>query len=372
MTRFDEEWLRSVDRFGKVGSRHHVIPNFVLQKWADSNGRIWVKSKHDRIEGVRNTRDVAITDFYTFLATDGQLDSSMEEMLNVVETRAAAVLKRLNSPFATNVTLSFEEYGDLATFVAYQMARSPRRRREYELMADWYGKTMAAGALSKKVAEDELRTLEFVPHQNEHIHYISSGVDLLVQELLGRPVCLLTIDRPLFLIGDEPVIVNTNGDHVTHLPDCFMTDDEFEQKLKRASRKKRRRPREVRRIVHMYPTQPRGLHKAIEIAMPISPRTVLWFGPPTTEWDRIVVRDMVSGTEADELAARINESIAQYALDVIVGRIEDQSFRTLAIPERTPLLAVCGSSGAAKDAVMSVPERLRPRRLDRQVGLSNA
>lgn len=370
MTMIDEEWFRSLDRFGKVGSRHHVVPKFLLQKWADPNERVWAKSKHDRIEGVRNIRDLAITDFYTFLADDGQLDSTMEEILSVVEDRAAAVLKRMNDPFATQTTLTPREFAVLAEFVAFQMTRSPRRRREYELMADWSGKTMAAGTLAAKVSEDELRTLEFVPHQNEHIGYILETTELLVQELFRRPIALVTVDRPLFLIGDEPVIVNILGDHVHHLPECSMTEEQVQRKLERAPKKKGRRRREVRRTLHLYPTQPRGITEAVEIAMPITPRTLLLFGP-ATEWDGVVVRDRVSGAEADELAAEINHRITQYSLDVIVGRLDDPSFRAFPIPEPTPILNVCGATGAAKDAVTSVPTRLRPRRLDRRYGRSD-
>ncbi|WP_280343161.1 DUF4238 domain-containing protein [Nocardia neocaledoniensis] len=72
MTKLDEAWLQSVDRFNKVGSRHHVIPRFLLHRWANSTDQIWVKSKHDRREGIRGIRDLGIKDFYTFLATDGQ------------------------------------------------------------------------------------------------------------------------------------------------------------------------------------------------------------------------------------------------------------------------------------------------------------
>ncbi|MEV0367988.1 hypothetical protein [Nocardia fusca] len=192
----------------------------------------------------------------------------------------------------------------------------------------------------------------------------------LAQELCGRPVALVTVDRPLFLIGDEPVIVNIVGDHVQHLPECSMTEEQFQQKLKRA-RKKGRRRREVRRTLHMYPTQPRGITKAVEIVMPISPRTLLVLGP-AAEWDGAVVRDRVCGAEADELAAEINYRIAEYSLDMIVGRIDDPAFRAFAIPEPAPILNICGATGAAKDVVASVPVRLRPRRLDRRTGRSGA
>lgn len=55
--------------------------------------------------------------------------------------------------------------------------------------------------------------------------------------------------------------------------------------------------------------------------------------------------------------------------DVVVGRVDDQLFRASPIPDCAPLLAVCGSVGAAKDALMSIQKRLWPRRLDRRTDL---
>lgn len=91
------------------------------------------------------------------------------------------------------------------------------------------------------MSEDELRALKFVPHQNEHIGHIQETTEPLAQELYGRPVALVTVDRPLFLIGDEPVIMNIVGNHVRHLPECSITDEQFHQELKRAAKKKGRR-----------------------------------------------------------------------------------------------------------------------------------
>ncbi|WP_338767895.1 DUF4238 domain-containing protein [Nocardia vulneris] len=365
MPKIDEEWFQTVDRLGKVGSRHHVIPRFMLLKWADSNSHVWVKSKHDRTEGIRNIRDLGITDFYTFLATDGQLDATFEEVLSVVEARGATVLKRINNSFAArdDTALTPEEFIQLAKFVAFQIVRGPRRRREHELLVDWYAKTVAALTEPNRLSEDQLRTLEFAPHQNQHLELLGQMADTVTQELINRPVYLLSVDRPLFLIGDETVFFNTAGDPVHHRPECAISDEEFQRELKRA-RRKGRRQRDVRRLVHLYTTEPHNVEAATEIVMPISPRTLLLFGP-ATEWAGVVIRERVSGSDADELAATINDRVAQACLDVIVGRIDDPSFRSLPIPERAPLLAVCGSGGAARDALMSAPKRLRPRRLDR-------
>ncbi|WP_032367211.1 DUF4238 domain-containing protein [Rhodococcoides fascians] len=362
MTNLDAEWWATVDRRGKVGSRHHVVPRFVLDRWADSGGQVWAKSKQDRKEGLRNVKDLGIKDFYTFVATDGQLDSSVEEVLSLVEKRGSVVLSRLVSPWTTDVVLTPEEVLHLAEFVAIQIARSPRRRREHELLADFYAKTEVSGNMPSEMTEDDLRSFEFVPHQNDNIEVMIPVAHEITGMLMERPVSVITLDRPLLFAGDEMVVLNTAGDPARHLPECAMTEVEFKRKLRLASRRSSR-TREVRRIIHVYTTQSKDVSEALEVAMPISPRAVLLFESPA-EWQGTVVRETVSGSEADELAGVINDGILRYSLDMLVGRVDDQHFRDLEIPERTALMAVCGSTGAAKDALLSVPKRLRPRRLD--------
>jgi hypothetical protein len=69
--------------------------------------------------------------------------------------------------------------------------------------------------------------------------------------------------------------VNTGDDHVRHHADCYMTDEEFEVKHAKKRRRKGCRRRDVRRVVHMSLTQPRGVNETVEVVMPIGPRTLL-------------------------------------------------------------------------------------------------
>lgn len=134
MTMIDEKWFRTLDCFGKVGSRHHVVPT-------NACGR----SRNRTASRASATFVISLSQvFYTLVADDGHLDAHMEEVLSVVEEYAAVVLRQVNNPFATQTVLTPREFGDPVDFVAFQMTRSPRRRRKYELMADWSGKTMAA------------------------------------------------------------------------------------------------------------------------------------------------------------------------------------------------------------------------------------
>ncbi|MFG3619208.1 DUF4238 domain-containing protein [Nocardia sp. NPDC047654] len=177
-----------------------------------------------------------------------------------------------------DTALTPEEFIRPAEFVAFQIVRGPRRRREHELLVDWDAKTVAALTEPNRLSEDQLRTLEFTPHQSQHLELSGQLADTVTEKLMYRPVCLLTVDRPLFLIGDETVVFNTAGDHVHHRPVCAISDEEFQRELERA-RKKGRWQREVCRLAHRYTTEPHNVEAATEIAMPISPRTLLLFGP---------------------------------------------------------------------------------------------
>lgn len=77
---------------------------------------------------------------------------------------------------------------------------------------------MTADDLRKQLGGDDLREYEFVPHQNGRIKMMGGIAEGIAFRIIGRSVALLTIDRPLFFIGDEPVIVNTDGDHIEHHP----------------------------------------------------------------------------------------------------------------------------------------------------------
>ena len=360
-----EAWAAELDPNSKVGSRHHVVPRFILEKWADSAGQVQVRSKAGDRTYQQQVTDLGVTDFYTAVSISGELDASMEDLLAEIEGASSAVIRELMNPFAPLRQLGDDQTAKLANFVAFQMVRGPRRRREIEIQADWFAKTMTADDLRKQLGGEDLRENEFVPHQNDHIKMMGGIAEQIALRIISRPVALLTIDRPLFFIGDEPVIVNIDGDHIEHHPDCFMTDEEYEAMFQRESRRNSRRRRQVSRVVHMAPTQPRGIEGAVEVVMPISPRTLLIWGSEVKEWAGVIERIRCDGGEADEIAEQVNSHQVEWSLDTIVSRIGDERLNTLRLPEPKPLLIVCDRSGPAKDAVNRVPTRIRPRRLDK-------
>ena len=142
-------WLSGLDRTAKVGAKHHIIPRFLLKRWADDASRVQVYSRADGKFTSRAVGDVAVRDFYTFIAVDQTSDSTYEELLAKIEKQAAEVITWVLNPLRRHCSaLTPEQRCELDLFVAFQLVRGPRSRREIEQLADYYGKTMSEGVVS--------------------------------------------------------------------------------------------------------------------------------------------------------------------------------------------------------------------------------
>jgi hypothetical protein len=161
--RLARRWLASSDPSTSVGAKHHTVPAFYLRRFADSTGRLQVRDRPTgRLLPPITVSKLAITDFYTTLNNDGTLDGRMEELLGKVEGEAAQLLKLLLSPYRRPGRLTAAEQTTLCHFIAFQMVRGPRKRREMELQADYTIKLQAGNQLT----EQDLREITAVPHPN--------------------------------------------------------------------------------------------------------------------------------------------------------------------------------------------------------------
>ncbi len=351
--------IGSLDQRAGVGARHHVVPRFLLDRWADRRGQVQVYSRVDKKLGLRNVRDLAIRDFYTFVDIHDQQNSLLESVLGRVESVVAVVLKNIQSAFIKDADIDADDLATLALFTAFQVVRTPRHRKESELHADWYAKTMMRG----QVSEEELTKLTVVPHQNELVSRLGSMADELAPYLLARPLTLINLDRPRLLVSDEPVVVNVGPGQVHH-PDCFLSDEDIQSRIAKERRKKKRRQREVSRIVHFWSPVPRGLGTALEVVLPISPRSALVWGPLSDDGDvGVFEREKFTESESELFAQRVNDALCAQALDWIISTPDDTAFADRSFPELGPLLRVCDGTNAASAAINSTPALMRPRRL---------
>ena len=88
--RQDRKWPLPGDPDASVGARHHRVPRFYLERFANERMQIGTV---DRRTGVRRTTAIRETaaekDFYTAINTEGEKDGKTEHLLSHIEGSAA-------------------------------------------------------------------------------------------------------------------------------------------------------------------------------------------------------------------------------------------------------------------------------------------
>lgn len=358
-----QAWLSSIDPSAYVGARHHTVPRFLLARWADKSGQVRAYHRVEGRHGVENIRDLAVKDFYTVIDIDGSKSSAMESLMGQIEGSAKEHIDTILSPFTRPAPLGADAIMSLAHFAAFQSTRTTRYRRELELHAEWYAKTMATG----RVADDELRQVSIAPHQNQAIQLASDSAEKLMPFFLCRPLAVVHLGAPLLYTCDEPVIVNGPGGDF-HLEGCFLSDEQIEARIQKKARKMKARRRARAQIpgrtVHFSSVRPTGHGVADEIVLAISPSTALLWGPlAQTPQVRHMERVRLTPTKAARFADMANEAACFQALDWIITRPADEAFTARVFPPTGPLMRVCDGTNAAAAAINEPPDRFRPRRL---------
>lgn len=358
-----QTWLGGIDPTAYVSARHHTVPRFLLARWADRSGHVRVYHRIEGRHGIENIRDLAVKDFYTFIDLDGAKNSTMESLLGYVEGRAKTYIDGILNPFQPPVPLDIDAIMSLDQFAAFQSTRTARRRREMELQAEWYAKTMAAG----RIPDGELQKYTVAPHQNQSIQLANSAAQQLMPFFICRPLAVIHLGSPLLYMCDEPVVLNAPPGEF-HVEDCYLTDQEIKARAQRRMRgipKRKRRGAHIRgRIVHFSSTRPAGHGVADEILLPISPSAALLWGPLAAEpQGEPVERVILHADEATRFATMANQAMSLQALDWVVTRIADLKFETSTFPPIGPLMRVCDGTNAASLAINVAPDRFRPHRL---------
>jgi hypothetical protein len=345
-------WFESSDPAVGVGTKHHTVPAFYLRRFADNNGRLLVRDRPTgRLFPPRTVSKLAVTDFYTVLTKDGTFDGRMEQLLGRVEGEAAQLLKLMLSPFRKPGPLSEIEQLTLCQFLAFQMVRGPRKRREMELQADYAVKLQAGDRLTER----DLREITAVPHPNEHIQLMGPLSFQICRYLLPRPVQVVRIDTPLFVTCDEPVLVD-NDDHVEHTPDCSITRGELRRRIRRATAA----GTTYQQHIHIWPTRPAGVQVADAIVMPLTSKALLVLGPIG---ERLRPEVFLSSDDARELAENVNGALVDQAYEWVAARPDHPSFRDWTFPPPGPLIGVCDGGSVMSQQLKHAPshrwQRLR-------------
>lgn len=384
------DFLARMDPSDGVGDRHHTVPRFLLERFS-TDDQVAVRFIDNGRSEIVNIGDLAVRDFYTFLAepeSEGMApfpNGVLEKLLCSIEGDAAAVLRRLDEA-PTQQTTKDEKYA-LIQFAAFQFGRGVRTRVQIELLGEYWAKTMLAkrdlgrrfehkagiraarkagrtparGNRSKDRRYNEsrptdamLRSMAIRPHPNEHIRMMGPMAKQAILHLGVRPLTLVDLDQPLLMLADEPLVV-IDEPASEHQPECFLTDSQRQRRLQRALKA----GREARELVHLYPTRPSSIAVSDQVAMAVSPTRLLVWGKAGTQPPHY---HHLEGAEAIELADDLNRRQIAQAYLWIAARRDHPGIQTMTVPGRTPVFGICDATSAASEAVAAAPkgfERLK-------------
>ncbi|NEN05314.1 DUF4238 domain-containing protein [Diaminobutyricibacter tongyongensis] len=341
-----ENWLSSIDPHAMVGSRHHIVPRFHLERFADSRGQLAVRNRTTGVTTRRAIRDLAVKDFYTTASEDGELNSSFESLLNVIEGAAAeAIRSHLDlEAFAHPREFRDDERLKLDTYAAAQAVRGMRVRRQHELVTDYGVKLMNQGILSQR----DLRDLRFIPHQNDHIKMFKDLSEGAFVRLADREARVVRLDAPLFLICDEPVVLlgpdSAPAQGLDPQAHAKGTSSEF---------------------VHLSrPGARRGMDDCEEVVLPLSPRAALVYGPRGSRGRRPAMPMRFHGSDALDVAEEINGLLINSAVEWVASHPEHPTFVDMPFPRPVPIIHIEDGGSPISDQT-NADSRRRPHRLSR-------
>jgi hypothetical protein len=224
-----DDWPFPGDPNQYVGARHHTLPRFYMENWADADGNVLaIEKPGGRRYPARPKNIGAETDFYTYIDLDGNPAGHLEQALGHVETAAAAAIGRITHPVFGVFPPPPDDKHAIATLMAFQKVRGKRHRREIEQRADFLMKVQISGLdregierlladRAVEVTDDgiaqmeemvaNLEEYEFVPDPNEHLRMLGSLSFEIFKRLMRRNWYLAEFSTPALITCDEPVLL---------------------------------------------------------------------------------------------------------------------------------------------------------------------
>ncbi len=363
-----DEWdLENADPNQQVGARHHTVPAFYLRRFANSQNQLWVRDRRSPMPGLRKESDLAIRDFYTFQNIHGEPDGRMEQALQRIEGNAASALRRVTSSVTWGQPITPEDKTDLCIFTAFQYVRGLRKRREIELMSDFYIRVMRlndpVGAGRREVAAyremlRDFRTLEVTSHPNEHVSLLGKLAEPLSEHLLQRPLTVFELTDRSLLTCDEPIIT---------FDDEEAAPDPVIPQARRRTRSRRRRGqraiRQTKTLVQVQSTRNRGLARVDEIVIPVGRRILLVFSHPAAARPSHL---RLTPEESQEVAEEVNKAILAQAYFMAFAHPDDRHLLASPLPDVGPLYRLGGVHPEEARVAGAAPSPLRPKLFGRR------
>ncbi|MEH1128389.1 DUF4238 domain-containing protein [Micromonospora sp. CPCC 206061] len=227
-----EEWPFPGDPNVGVGSRHHIVPRFYLERWANTARQIEVVEKPGGDRRRVNIKEAgAEKDFYTFIDLKGGFSGYLEQLLSHIEGRASSAISNIVHPTFGIFPPPPDDKHALATLLAFQAVRGKRTRKSIELQADLLTRLQLSGIDETQIVqrmrqqgeeptEDRVREAaefvqnldeyRFVPDPNDHLRIMGEASFRIYKMLMRRHWYLAEFSGPLLLTCDEPVVRYTS------------------------------------------------------------------------------------------------------------------------------------------------------------------
>jgi Protein of unknown function (DUF4238) len=137
VTATSPEWPLPGDPDASVGARHHRVPRFYLERFANERMQITTVDRRTRARRTAAIKETAAEkDFYTAINTEGAKDGKSEQLLSHVEGNAARAIKNILNPVFPLFPPQPQDRADLCLFLAFQKVRGKLTRKRIEMLGD--------------------------------------------------------------------------------------------------------------------------------------------------------------------------------------------------------------------------------------------
>jgi len=208
-----------------VKKHHHMVPEFYLDRFSVEGLIARVDRETLQRKDLPPGQCAVRNHFYTVNLADGSRSARVEDALGDVEGRAASVLRNLDR----GIFPETEDREWFCFFVALQLLRGEDTRAEIDSFRDHLAgldirripRETVRGLILARGEEDpppEKIDAEYVDlerfasaevEQNAYIEATLLVARQMLPSLTFRSWCLFTVEHPMFLTSDNPVIVHS-------------------------------------------------------------------------------------------------------------------------------------------------------------------
>lgn len=160
---------------------HHYVPEFELDYFAN-NKILWVYDRKLKVIRPQSVKDTAaISHYYSFKTTTGEIDNGMEHALGVAESFAAPIINKIHENESYKFTP--QDKLEFATYLALKWTRTPMHQKKSEAIFEAVIKTS-----SRKLATDENKF-------KEAMNYVAQKTGKEVGDIKGQKEFMMNPDR---------------------------------------------------------------------------------------------------------------------------------------------------------------------------------